>query len=61
MLLLEYRSGFRQQCLLPLTDLDRMNPVLLSNLIDGLDPTNCLKGYLGLELWRMSIAFLLCH
>ena len=35
--------------------------MLLSNFIDGLYPTNCVKGYLGLELWTMSISFLLCH
>ncbi len=40
---LEQRPGLREDVLLPLPDLGGMNPVVLTNRVDRLDPTDRLQ------------------
>ena len=41
---------------LPLTHLHRMYPIVLCNLVNGLDPSHRLKPHLGLELRKVNAA-----
>lgn len=53
--------GIRLDGLLPLTNLNRVDPIFLANLIDRLQPLQRLKTDLGLELRAVNLAFLFTH
>ena len=53
--------GIRLDGLLPLANLNWVDPLLLANLIDRLQPLQRLKTDFGLELRAVNLAFLLTH
>lgn len=57
-LALEQGPGLLLDFLLPLAYLDRVNPVLLTDFIDRLDPTQGFQADLRLELRQVHFAFL---
>ncbi len=61
-LALKARPCLLNDCLLPLADLHRVNPVGLTHLVDGLDPMDRLTPDLGLELGVVCVPLpLLAH
>ena len=50
------RAGLLLDRLLPLPNLDRMNPVFLTDLVDRLYPTHRFQPHFGLELGAVKLA-----
>ena len=52
------RAGLLLDFLLPLPNLDRVNPVLLADLVDRFHPAQRFQTHLGLELGTVNLPLL---